>query len=187
MVDNFIASKQITEHLLALGYRRIAYISGPMRYSMSRERRAGYIEALADIGISVNESMMQEGDFTPNSGYQSMQSLLSLIPRPDAVVCANDQSAVGAIHAIKEAGLSIPGEIAVTGFDNSFPSTLISPAITTISVPREQMGQLTVSLLIDRIGSDSITQVQILTLDTQLVVRESTNASIQSQWELHGW
>ncbi len=187
VVDNRSAAADMTEYLIALGRARIAHISGPMRYEMSRARRAGYFDALVRAGRAVDERLILESDFTPLGGYRCMRALLDSGTLVDAVVCGNDQTAVGCIRAITERGLRIPQEIAVTGFDNSFPGTLIAPALTTVAVPRQRMGEEAVALLLERIHAGRNEPVRIRTMETRRVVRQSTDANALSRWELEGW
>lgn len=187
VVDNRGAVADITAYLIESGRRRIAHISGPMRYEMSCARKQGYLDALARANHAVDERLIAESDFTPLGGYACMRALLDAGALPDAVVCANDQTAVGCIRAVRERGLRIPADIAVTGFDNSFPGTLIAPALTTVAVPRQRMGEMAVELLLARVRGGYGGPAQICTMETRRVIRASTDSNAQSEWELAGW
>ena len=187
VVNNRGATADMTAYLIALGRARIAHISGPMRYEMSRERRSGYVDALMRAGRAIEERLILESDFTPLGGYRCMRALLDAGASVDAVVCGNDQTAVGCIRAVTERGLRIPHDIAVTGFDNSFPGTLIAPALTTVAVPRQRMGEEAVALLLKRIRAGQDDPVRIRTMETRRIVRRSTDANALSEWELEGW
>lgn len=187
VVDNRQAVAEITGYLIGLGRKRVAHIAGPMRYEMSRERRAGYLQALGAAGLPVDQRLILESDFTPLGAYRCMEALLRAGTPPDGVVCCNDQSAVGCIRAIQDSGLSVPKDIAVTGFDNSFPGTLIAPALTTVAVPRERMGREAVELLLWRIENGPQAPARIRALPTSRIVRGSTEPQAGSKWELTGW
>ncbi len=187
MVDNQEASRAAALYLIGIGRRKIAYIAAPRRFAMGRERFNGYASALEDAGLKYNPGLVRDGDYTPVSGYALMRSLLQEGPKPDAVLCGNDQMAVGAIRAILEAGVTIPDEIAVMGFDNNFPGTLVYPSLSTVSVPKQRMGSEAVELLLWRMQQGEDAPSRIVTLETNLIIRESTDKNAISTWDLFGW
>lgn len=172
-VDNLNGGYAATSHLLRLGYRRVAHISGPMNMGAAVDRLTGYRKALVDKGRPFEPELVVEGDWTEAGGYVAMQRLL--LTRPDAVFAASDLLALGAWRAIREAGLNVPRDIALTGFDDLAPPTTGLPRLTTIRQPVVRSGQEAVNILIDLI-ENGLTPPRRVILDTQLVIRESCGA-----------
>jgi LacI family transcriptional regulator len=172
--DNADAACQATSHFLALGHRRIATITGPLREACAVDRRDGYKQALLEAGIPVAPELLVEGDWLETGGYAAMQRLLALPRRPTAVFAANDLMAFGAMRAIREAGLAAPEDVALAGFDNlPTPSGLMPLTTLTASVP--DMCTAAVNLLIDRLeGGDSAPRH--LWFPCTLLVRQSSGA-----------
>ncbi len=187
MVDHRAASMSAVSYLIGLGRRHIAHIAAPTRFAMGRERSEGYQRALTAAGMPIIPEFIREGDYTPMSGYACMRSFLADEIRPDAIFCGNDQMAIGAIRAIQEAGLKIPDDIAVMGFDNNFPGTLIQPSLSTVSVPKQRMGSEAVELLLWRMQQGDDAPPRTVTLETNLIIRQSTDNSAVSMWDLVGW
>src|SRR5579859_6186205 len=134
-VDNRLAARHAVEHLIRLKYRRIATIAGPQTMTAGEDRLAGYEDALRLHGRARQDNYIIYGDFTEARGYQAMTYLLALNPPPDAVFCANDMIAVGAMQAIRQAGLHVPQDIAIVGFDDMPLASQVSPALTTVRQP----------------------------------------------------
>lgn len=190
VVDHHAAAKDAVSYLCEIGRRRIAHISAPLRFAMGQARHSGYLAALEECTLPLTESLILEGDYSPQSGYECMRSLLhDGQPPPDAVFCGNDQMAIGAIQAIREVGLRIPEDIAVMGFDNNFPGTLVSPPLSTVSVPKQRMGREAVELLLWRLEQppESNAQSRLITLETQRIIRQSTDLRAPSSWDLQDW
>ena len=187
MVDNRLSARKAVEHLIGCGRREIAHIVGPDYVSVSRMRLLGYQDALKENGIPFNEKLVVKGDFLPLSGYQAMRRLFQTGEKISAVFAANDQMAIGAIRAIQEAGKAIPGEIAVAGFDNIFPSTLVSPPLTTVRVPNYDMGVAAAKRLLQRIEGKAAGDGETLLLGTELIVRGSTSPEGDNSWDLGSW
>jgi LacI family transcriptional regulator len=172
-VDNYNGAYAATSHLLRLGRTRVAHIAGPDKMVAGHDRHAGYRQALSDKGQAYDPDLIFEGDFTEATGYVGMQRLLPL--RPDAVFAASDQLAFGAWRAIREAGLEVPRDIALTGFDDLLPPSTGRPRLTTIRQPVVRSGMEAVNVLIDII-ENGLTPPRRVILDTQLVIRESCGA-----------
>src|SRR4051812_14305790 len=117
-VDNRGGAMLGTRHLVALGHKRIATITGPLYMAAAMDRRDGYKQALAEVTIAVRPELIVEGDFTQAGGYRAMQALLALANRPTAVFVASDTMAAGALRAIHEAGLGVPRDVALVSFDD---------------------------------------------------------------------
>ncbi len=186
-VDNSRASAEAAAYLINSGRREIAYISAPMRFAMGKNRYEGYLKAMQAAGLEAKPSRYWEGDYSPKSGYECMRSLLESSESFDAVLCGNDQMAIGALRALLEAKKRVPEDVAVMGFDNNFPGTLVSPALSTVSVPKQSMGKAAVELLLWRMQSGFEPPARVVALDTKLVIRTSTDANQKSEWDLNDW
>jgi LacI family repressor for deo operon, udp, cdd, tsx, nupC, and nupG len=139
-VDHIAAGMQATEHLIALGHRNIAHITGNARAPMAVHRRAGYLAALAAAGIRKGEESCVPGEFTVEGGEAAMRILLARPKLPTAVFAANDEIAVGAIRAARAAGLHVPDDISIIGFDDQRLAAIYDPALTTVRVPAFDLG-----------------------------------------------
>ncbi|MCL4425620.1 MAG: LacI family transcriptional regulator [Firmicutes bacterium] len=171
-VNNVKAAFQATEHLIELGHRRIAAITGPEASTTSLDRLMGYKKALKEYNLPVDGSLIQKGNFRPEAGYQATKNLLSIEERPTAIVTANDQMALGAIRAIREAGLQVPGDISVAGFDDVCVASYFDPPLTTVSVPMYSMGVRSMEMLARLIANEK--EKRRVVLETKLVIRQST-------------
>jgi LacI family transcriptional regulator, galactose operon repressor len=174
-VDNVNGGYAATSHLLRLGYRRIAHITGPQNMVAGVDRLNGYRNALAELGRAPTEELVAEGDFTEAGGYMAMKRLLPV--RPEAVFAASDQMALGAWRAIREAGLKVPHDIALVGFDDLLPAAAGRPQLTTIRQPVRRVGREAVNVLIDIIENGAAPQRRVV-FDTELVIRESCGANL---------
>jgi LacI family transcriptional regulator, repressor for deo operon, udp, cdd, tsx, nupC, and nupG len=172
-VDNIIAAQSAVEHLLELGHRRIAHITGPLPEVLSRDRLKGYRRALERFGIEPVERLVARGDYTTASGFAAARALLRGRHPPSAIFAANDEMAMGAIKAARARGLAVPQQLSVVGFDDIAMASAWDPALTTVAQPCEEMGSRAMILLSGILGGDQRCDVQIC-LDTTLVVREST-------------
>ncbi len=172
-VDNVSGAYLAASHLMRLGYQRIATITGPQNSTVGIDRRQGYVKALQERGREIDEKMMIEGDFSRDSGYTAMRRLLP--HHPDAVFVATDTMAFGAMQAIKDAGLRIPEDIAVVGFDDLPAAALADPPLTTIRQPVRHNGMLAVQTLIELLQTAPQPPRHII-LPTELVIRQSCGA-----------
>jgi LacI family transcriptional regulator len=173
-VDNLQAGWKATMHLLRLGYKRIATITGPQDQSSGYDRYQGYLKALQDYGQPIRPELAMEGDFTEEGSYKAMQRLIP--HKPDAIFAASDMMAYGAMRALREANLRIPEDVGVVGFDDMPTSAKTNPPLTTVRQQVSQMGSKAVEVLIALIGKE-IPSTQRVIMDTELVVRESCGAS----------
>jgi LacI family transcriptional regulator len=169
-VDNEVGAYSAVSHLLRLGYEKIATITGPAAAHAGILRRRGYERALADRGRVIDESLIAEGDFTEASGHAAMTRLLAR--QPDALFVASDAMALGALRAIRQAGLSMPDDIAVASFDDLPPAQMAEPQLTTVRQPVRRTGELAVEMLIDILDHGTDPPRRVI-LPTELVVRES--------------
>jgi LacI family transcriptional regulator len=162
-----------TEHLLRLGHRRIAAITGPHGWIATEERLRGYRGALLDWGILADPTLQLESDFTHEGGHQAALALLSLEDRPTAIFAFNDMLAIGVLRAARQLGLRVPEDVSVVGFDDTFEASLMTPQLTTVRQPLVEMGRLAVSQLARLLENRRIEALHVQ-VETSLVVREST-------------
>ncbi len=174
-VDNVSSAREVVTHLLRLGHRRVATITGPQNTISGRDRYQGYQEALRSRGVLLDEGLVVEGDFTEDGGYLAMQQLLAKQPR--AVFVASDSMAAGALRALREAGLGVPDEVAIAGFDDLPAAARLTPPLTTIRQPVPRLGSVAVDTLLDLIAHPNSGPHRLI-LPTQLVIRESCGANL---------
>lgn len=175
LADNFQGGYLATRHLIDRGHRRIACITGPSDLTPSADRVRGYQKAMEEAGIEPLELWIHRGDFRAESGYHAARLFLSLPPsiRPTAIFACNDLMAIGAMRAIGEAGLSIPQDIALVGFDDIVLASYVIPSLTTVAQPTYEMGRLAGELLLRRIQARGCPPARRL-LPVRLIVRHST-------------
>lgn len=173
-LDNYSGARQMAEHLLSLGYRRVAFIAGPERNADAAERLRGFRDALR----SVRDSEVTEiaGEFTEESGYQAMQKLAVAAKRPAAVFAANDSMAIGALRAAREAGLRIPEDVAIVGFDDIPIARFLTPPLTTVRVQIAELGRRAVEAVLHDSDQAAGRRRKEQVIATELVVRESCGA-----------
>jgi LacI family transcriptional regulator len=177
-VDNVGGARLAVEHLTGLGHRRIGLITNaPPPYTASADRLAGYRQALLDVGIPYDESLVRYGDFTPHSGQAAMMDLLSLSPRPSAVFVASDAVALGALRVLRQAGLTIPDDLALVGFDDIPLAEFVDPPLTTVRIPARGLGWGAADLLMRLLDGEEEIRNPTIVLETELVVRESSGGT----------
>ena len=166
----------LTRHLIELGHRRIAILSGPETTSTSTQRVAGYQRALEDAHLKVDPALISYGRFYQDSGHERTVHLLALSPPPTAIFAANNFIAIGVMKALYGSGLRIPQDISVVGFDDLPPGLLVQPFLTVAAQPAYEMGYRGTKLLLERIGGKGPSSAQTIVLPTQLVIRQSSQA-----------
>ncbi len=171
-IDNYGASCEMTNYLLKLGHRLIAYIKGPSILTTSRIRFNGFREALRHHGCSLSPELLLEGDFTIDSGYEATTYLLEEEKKPTAIFAANDLMAIGSLLAIQRKGLKVPDDISIVGFDDIASARYVFPPLTTIRVPMYEIGRVAVESLLILIQDEGMTGSRILS--HELVVRDSS-------------
>ncbi|MGC9155561.1 MAG: LacI family DNA-binding transcriptional regulator [Ferrimicrobium sp.] len=172
-VDNRTGARDITAHLLAVhGYENIVFVGGPEGSPDSSERFAGFCEALAQAGRTLPLHPAAEGGFTELGGRTAMERLLAGGRPPRAIVFGNDEMAIGAMSVLRTAGINVPGDIAITGFDNISVSRHVTPPLTTVRQPMRELGEAAIELLLARIRQPDATR-KTLYLSTELILRES--------------
>jgi LacI family transcriptional regulator len=180
IVDDLSGAKEATAHLIEQGCKRIAHLEGPPNLEITKQRLEGYIQAHKEHNVAVDKKLIMPCPLgTIEEGKSATQKLLAQSPRPDAIFATNDPAAMGAMQAIKEAGLKIPQDVAVVGFSNWFFTALLDPPLTSVDQPGFEMGQEAAKLLIRQIeirtkDRDADVQPETKILKTRLIVRESS-------------
>lgn len=173
-IDNEAAAQAAVQHLIAAGHRRIAHLSGPDNTGLTRLRGQGYARALAKAGLPVAADLILPGDFTLASGRAAFARFAALDPRPTAIFCANDETAMGFTAEAHRAGLRVPEDVSVVGFDDIHFAQGFIPALTTIRQPRAEMGAAAMRLLLAILAGEAPASVR---LPWEMVVRESTRSA----------
>lgn len=172
-VDNAQGARLAVDHLVAAGRHRIATIAGPTDMVAGSSRFEGYVAGLAAAGREVDDLLVARGDFGRDSGAAAMRDLLARAPDLDAVFCANDLMAVGALQALREGGRQVPGDVAVVGFEDAPVAETTEPPLTTVHQSPEEMGREMVALLLDTMAEPG-RELPGRMLATRLVLRQST-------------
>lgn len=170
--DNSLLGAIWPQYLIDKGYTRIACITGPLDKTPARLRLEGYLAAMARAGLSVPERYRITGDFEFHGGFEAMQTLLAQPQRPQAVFIGNDAMAFGAYQALYQAGLRVPHDMAVIGYDDIELASYMTPPLTTIHQPKDELGELAIDVLIHRMAQPTLQQ-QRLQLTPVLMERGS--------------
>jgi LacI family transcriptional regulator len=174
LLDNYKGGYDATGHLIGLGHTRIACITGPDSGTRSNDRVLGYQAALADAGLPVDPDLILPSDWTFQSGHNQAQTLLGMAAPPTAIFACNDTIAIGAIAAVYECGLTVPGDVSIVGYDNITLSAFSVPPLTTMATPILSIGQRLCQLLLDRINGQLPPPPQLFSAGSQLLLRAST-------------
>jgi DNA-binding LacI/PurR family transcriptional regulator len=172
LVANEAGACDATRHLLRMGHRQLAVITGPLHLANAVERLKGFKRALAEAKVSIEPDYIQEARFERNSGYQAAKRLLSMLPRPTAIFACNDLMALGVLLAVRELGLHCPEELSIVGFDNLDFAEFTAPALTTVFQPGYQLGTTAARLLLERIAGGKQPPAKVV-LPTELKIRQS--------------
>ncbi len=175
LADNQNGAYSAIEHFIRQGYRRIAIINGPQHLTSGRERYQGYLQALEEAGIGIDQSLIRFGDYQMDSGYALTRDLIAQAGLPLALFVANNLMTIGAFNAIHEVGLSIPNDVAVIGFDDFPWAVSLRPALTTVQQPAIDIGIHAAELLLNRLSYPE-RPARTVVLSTTLIVRESALA-----------
>lgn len=174
-VDNATAAREATEHLLSLGHRRIAFISGQEDSLVTRGREDGYRNAMEQAGLNIEDGWVIVGGLTTAGGRAATRKLLDHPDRPTAIFCANDEMAMGCIHEVKARGLSVPGDISVVGFDDTRYAEIMDPPLTTVRQPTKEIGERVMQRLLEEIENGRAKgHARSEILAHELIVRKST-------------
>jgi LacI family transcriptional regulator len=172
--DNAGGARRLVEHLIALGHRRIGFITESDEVSTARDRRQNYEAALASAGLPLDPALIVSSTVDPRGGYEGMRRLLQLDERPTAVFAVNNLVAVGAIEAVRAHGLDVPDDVAIVCFDDIEYASRLYPFLTVMAQPAETLGTLGTQLLVERIEGRAPGQHRVVILPAQFIVRRSS-------------
>ncbi len=174
LADNAEGARLAIGHLTGLGHRQILHLAGPEGNSLTRARREGVLAGLAQAGLDAARTARINGDFSLQSGRAAAAQVLALAERPTAIFCDNDEMAIGLINGLSQAGLRVPQDMSVVGFDNIEMSAYTLPPLTTIRQHRDRLGRHAATALLARINGQSGPQEEVLPVE--LLLRASTAA-----------
>jgi LacI family transcriptional regulator len=174
--DSSGGAYQLVQLLLKLGHRRIAILSGPSGVSSADDRVAGYQRALQEAGLKTEDQLIIYGDFSLESGYQMTHDLLAMTPRPTALFASNNFIAIGALKALHDAGLVVPEDMSVVGFDDLPAAIVVEPFLTVAFQPAYEMGQRATKRLLECLNGQVSDGVQEIVLPVSIIERKSTLA-----------
>jgi LacI family transcriptional regulator len=173
--DDRSGVQNAVEYLISEGHRNIALIEGKEGFKSTYERKEGYMKALINHNIPIHKDYIVEGKYDMESGYWSMKQLLNHTNVPTAVFCSNDDMAVGAIKAIVEEGLKVPEDISIIGFDDNVFSSFLSPALTTVKKPIEDISIMGTTKLLKLIAGENLER-EMIYVPTELKIRETVKS-----------
>lgn len=171
-IDNRAGAIAMVQHLVGAGHQHVAFITGPKTNFDAQQREKGYRAAMATHAPGVPLTIV-DGDFTEESGYRAGRELLANKPRPQAVFAANDMMAIGCLYAFKEAGIDVPGDIALAGFDDILIARYVTPPLSTVQVRIADLGRLALERLAALLNPADKTRASVQTLGCDIVIRES--------------
>jgi LacI family transcriptional regulator len=181
VVDNFRGAYEMTKHLVHIGYRKIAIISGPSTVSTGLDRLRGYKKALTDHNIDLIPDYIIQGPFEKVTGYEGAIHLLKMKDKPEAIFSGSDYIAMGVIDAVSEHGLDIPKDIAVVGFDDTQFASNKRIMLTTVSQGQYRMGNLAVQILIDVLNKKGRDYTHKVVLEPKIIIRESCGINLKKE------
>ena len=174
VLDNYDGAMQAVNHLYEQGCRRIVYLAGPPSFSISNQRKEGYIAALREHGLPVDEQMIIHCEFDQAHAYRATEQMLDSGLHPDAIFTVSDRLAIGAMLALRHRGQRVPEDVALVGFNDEPVASLLTPTLSSVSQPAFEMGKVAARLFLEQINSESITAARTITMKPALMVRESS-------------
>ena len=175
VVDDFGGSYQATKHLIDEGAKNVAHIGGPLNLKIYKNRQDGFCKAIKDSGLELNKSHIINTCLTRAEGTKAIEKLIQNEKKPDAILCANDTTALSAIIYLKDKGIKVPEDISIVGFSNEPFSEVVTPSISTIKQPGFIMGQKAAELLVKQINNKKgTTEFETITMPTELIIRDSS-------------
>jgi LacI family transcriptional regulator len=174
VIDNYTAGYEVVSHLVEQGCKRIMHLGGNMKRNVYRDRFEGYRKALKDNGISYDKSLVQVSDLSRESAEEAVKKILKMKMLPDGIFASNDTSAVTVIMELEKAGIKVPDDICVAGFNNEPLSQVIRPNLTTVDYPAAQIGEIVATSLISRLKNKNSEQHSPVILQHKLIIRESS-------------
>lgn len=188
--DGYNNSKMAVQHLIDCGCRKICHITGPVVMQIAQERIRGYKDCMRENRLPIDEThMIQQGDYSHQSGYQAMKNLLYRVPDLDGVFCGNDQMAIGALKVLKEYGKRLPEDIKLVGYDDVFLSSVVEPSVSTIHIQKKHAGIEAARLLFRRIENPEKEPKEPvgIKMEARLAIRKSTVRTAPEDWILSDW
>ena len=175
VVDDYISGYNITSQLVSRGCKRIAHIAGPELLNIYKDRKNGFLKALLDSGLPLYDGYLEDTRLTREDGLKAFQRLMSLPEPPDGVFCGNDTTALSALEYCKQNNISVPQDVALTGFSDEPFSAVVTPSLSTVKQPGYQMGYQAAQKIIHRIENTNLTiPFEKIVLPTQLIIRDSS-------------
>lgn len=173
-IDESAAARELTEHLIGLGHRRIGVIRGIENQEATHIRFAAFADAMAAAGLTVKDRWVMPGDFLFESGFAAGEAFFASSDRPTAIFAANDDMAAGLVTAAREAGIDIPGELSVVGFDDSSVAVRMRPLLTTVRQPIREFGERAIDNFVHNLGRDGVLADSAVILPHELILRDTT-------------
>jgi LacI family transcriptional regulator len=173
LIDYAHGIRQAVDHVVGLGHKRIAFLAGPLDLQSARTRRQAFLDSMRAHGLKPDPKLVREGTHTAEGGERTMTAILKGAKRPSAVVCSNDWTAVGALHALDAAGLRVPGDVSVVGFDDIPLANYTRPPLTSVRMSAGDVGSTAFDALFRLVGGERL-EGDIYQIPTKLVVRAST-------------
>jgi LacI family transcriptional regulator len=179
-IDNYHGTHAMIEHLIGHGHTRIAIIKGTELNADATERLRGYAAALREHGMTADACLQADGDFSESAGYKAVHQLLALPERPTAIFACNDAMAIGALSALRDAGVKVPGEIALAGFDDVPIAAYLTPSLTSVTVGIHNLGVRAIETVLHAVQHHNTHRKQQILLPTSLNIRESCGCTASS-------
>jgi LacI family transcriptional regulator len=167
--------------LLSLGHRRIAVLSGPQEVSTAEDRVAGYLRALSEAGLDIDPALICYGQYSLESGYAMTQQMLTVTPRPSGLFAGNNFIAIGALRALRDAGLQVPEDVAMVGFDDLPEDLVVDPSLTVAAQPAYEMGRRATELLLARVSGEASAECQDVVLPIEIIIRSSSGQVLEQR------
>ena len=181
VIDNYSAAYEAVKYLIDIGRKKIVCYTSDYDWDILRERKDGYVQAMKDNGLE-EFICLRTGNIKAGEGYGITLKLSNEVAGFDAIFTANDQMAIGVLKALGELNISVPGDVAVMGFDNISAASIVTPSLSTVDVPRFKMGYQSVAWLVKQMESSESKHEKIV-LNTKLVIRESTDTKKVGGWD----
>jgi LacI family transcriptional regulator len=175
-IENSAGAFAMVRHLVSLGHRRIAFIKGPEANQDATERLRGYRQAVAALSADRSEELEFAGDFREETGHRAGRRILAMARRPTAIFAANDAMAIGCLSALREAGMGVPGDFALAGFDDIPIVRYTAPPLTSVRVSIAELGRCAAERVLHGVRSKNKHKRQHMTLPTTLVIRDSSGS-----------
>ncbi len=173
-IDNRQAGYDVTKHLISQGCKRIVYLGENTTCPVFGERAKGYWQALAEHGLKADPELIIEAHLNTDTGAEVVGRILKMKNRPDGIFTGNDMAAASLMFELKKAGVAIPGEIAISGFNNTYLSEIVEPSLTTVNYPGDEMGRIAANSLMEMVDQETQVATQNIQLRHELIVRDSS-------------